>query len=232
MVGVFAPVGPREAETPFAFRAGHSRKVTMAPRTPVTGTGPGKPPRADAVRNRMKVLAAAEAVFAERGTSASTEEIARRAGVGIGTVFRHFPTKESLLEAVLDGLLRRLAGAAEALAAGDDPGAGFFAFFAQVVAEAATKNAVSQALAEAGVDPRTVTREAGRALRGALGRLLAGAQRAGAVRADVGVPEVMTLLAATSRAAEYTGADRDLRSRTVAIVFDGLRPAARTVSGG
>jgi AcrR family transcriptional regulator len=63
--------------------------------------------RADARRNRERLLSAADLVFAERGPGASTEEVARRAGVGIGTVFRHFPTKESLLEAVFVDRLRR-----------------------------------------------------------------------------------------------------------------------------
>jgi AcrR family transcriptional regulator len=197
----------------------------MAPRIPVpaSGSGGGKPLRADALRNRAKVLAAAEAVFAEQGTSASTEEIARTAGVGIGTVFRHFPTKESLLEAVLNGLLQRLAEEADALAAADDPGAAFFTFFTQVVTQATTKNDVSQALEEAGIDAKNTTEQTGQELRKALDTLLGRAQRAGAIRHDIGLAEVMTLLAATSRSAEHTSGDRDVRSKTLEIVFDGLR---------
>src|SRR4051812_18244222 len=64
-----------------------------------------KKPRADALRNRIRVLEAAEAVFAAKGHGASTEEVARQAGVGAGTVFRHFPTKEALLEAIVIGRL-------------------------------------------------------------------------------------------------------------------------------
>ncbi|MCW2916434.1 MAG: hypothetical protein JWN52_4502 [Actinomycetia bacterium] len=195
----------------------------MAPAEPAPGTGGGKPLRADAMRNRAKVLAVAEAVFAERGTSASTEEIARRAGVGIGTVFRHFPTKESLLEAVLNGLLGRLAEEADALTAAEDPGTAFFTFFAQVVAQATTKNAVSEALREAGIDAKNTTQQTGQELRKALSTLLVRAQRAGAVRDDIGLAEVMALLAATSRAAEYTGGDPDVQSKTLEVVFDGLR---------
>ncbi|MCP9976669.1 TetR/AcrR family transcriptional regulator [Actinomadura madurae] len=87
----------------------------------MTSPPSGRPLRADAQRNRAKVLAAAEEVFAVQGTSASTEEVARKAGVGIGTVFRHFPTKESLLEAVLVALLERLAAEAEDLCAARRP---------------------------------------------------------------------------------------------------------------
>lgn len=195
----------------------------MAPRTP-PAVSTDRPPRADALRNRAKVLAAAETVFAEQGTSASTEEVARRAGVGIGTVFRHFPTKESLLEAVLNGLLRRLADDADALAAGDDPGTAFFAFFTQVVTQAVTKNALSAALAESGIDAGDATDRTGQELQQALSTLLDRAQRSGAVRADVGLAEVMALLAGTSQAAGHLGADFDVRIRVLDIVFDGLRP--------
>jgi AcrR family transcriptional regulator len=183
-----------------------------------------RPLRADAARNRARVLAAAEAVFAEEGTSASTEEVARRAGVGIGTVFRHFPTKESLLEAVLVGLLQRLSEEAEALAASDDAGTAFFAFFTQVVTQAVTKNALSAALAESGIDARDATDRTGRELKEALNTLLERAQRSGGVRADVGVAEVMALLAGMSQAAGHLGADFDVRIRLLEIVFDGLRP--------
>ncbi|MFA1544143.1 TetR/AcrR family transcriptional regulator [Actinomadura monticuli] len=186
----------------------------------MTSPASGRPLRADALRNRAKVLAAAEEVFAVQGTSASTEEVARKAGVGIGTVFRHFPTKESLLEAVLVALLERLAGEAEELRSAADPGEAFFGFFSRVVSRAATKQAVTEALAEAGVDARAATGRAGPGLRAALGALLERAQEAGAVRADVGAAEVMALLAGMSYAAGRAGAREDV----LRIAFDGLRP--------
>ncbi|GAA1886670.1 TetR/AcrR family transcriptional regulator [Actinomadura bangladeshensis] len=186
----------------------------------MTSPASGRPPRADAVRNRAKVLAAAEEVFAVQGTSASTEEVARKAGVGIGTVFRHFPTKESLLEAVLVALLDRLAAEAEELRSAADPGAAFFGFFARVVSRAAAKQAVTEALAEAGVDARQATGTAGPGLRAALGVLLERAQEAGAVRRDVGAGQVMALLAGISYAAGRAGAREDV----LRIAFDGLRP--------
>ncbi|MEV3925278.1 TetR/AcrR family transcriptional regulator [Actinomadura coerulea] len=188
----------------------------------MTSPASGRPLRADALRNRAKVLAAAEEVFAVQGTSASTEEVARKAGVGIGTVFRHFPTKESLLEAVLVALLERLAAEARGLRSADDPGAAFFGFFGRVVAQAAAKQAVTEALAEAGVDAREATGRAGPDLKAALGVLLGRAQEAGAVRADVGAGEVMALLAGMSYAAGRAGAREDV----LRIAFDGLRPRA------
>ncbi|WP_067467334.1 TetR/AcrR family transcriptional regulator [Actinomadura macra] len=183
-------------------------------------TSSGRPLRADALRNRARVLAAAEAVFAARGTTASTEEVAREAGVGIGTVFRHFPTKESLLEAVLAGLLERLAEEARALLDSPDPGAAFFGLLARVVGQAATKQAVSEALARAGVDAREAAGPARPELRSALGVLLERAQGAGAVRADVGPAQVLALLAGLSYAAGHAGAGDDV----LKIAFDGLRP--------
>ncbi|WP_067800265.1 TetR/AcrR family transcriptional regulator [Actinomadura formosensis] len=189
----------------------------------MTSPAPGRPPRADALRNRAKVLAAAEEVFAVQGTSASTEEVARKAGVGIGTVFRHFPTKESLLEAVLVALLERLAGEAEELCSAADPGEAFFGFFSRVVAQSAAKQAVTEALAEAGIDARGATGRAGPGLKAALGTLLARAQKAGAVRADVGPAEVMGLLAGMAYAAGRAGAREDV----LRIAFDGLRPRTR-----
>jgi AcrR family transcriptional regulator len=197
---------------------------TREARPPRDG-GVTRPLRADALRNRIRVLEAAETVFDARGITASTEEVARAAGVGIGTVFRHFPTKEALLEAVYVARLEKLAAEADALAAAEEPGEGFFTFFARVVAHAATKNAFSAALLEAGVDVRETTAETGTELRRALAALLGRAQEAGVVRPDVGLAEVMTLLVGASQAAERLGADQGVRDRALAVVFDGLRAA-------
>jgi AcrR family transcriptional regulator len=179
--------------------------------------------RADARRNRARVLEAAEEVFAAKGTSASTGEIARAAGVGVGTVFRHFPTKEALLEAILIGRMQRLADDAEAGADADDPGAAFFAFFERMVEQSATKKAFSDALAVAGVDVQSLVAPVARNLHKAIAVLLARAQKAGAVRSDVRVGEVIALFKGASHAAEYGGPDRALQARTLAVIFDGLR---------
>src|SRR5689334_6744231 len=94
--------------------------------------GAEKPLRADARRNRARVLEAAGAVFAAEGVGAPTEAVAKRAGVGIGTVFRHFPTKEALLAAVLVERMRGLAEHARAAVAEDDAGAALFGFLEHV----------------------------------------------------------------------------------------------------
>ena len=206
--------------------------MTPRPTSPAQPGDPGaaKPLRADARRNQARVLEAAEAVFAAKGTAASTEEIARQAGVGIGTVFRHFPTKEALLEAVFASRLERLANEVDALAAAQDPGAALLSFFASVVDQAATKMALVDALAAAGVDviQHATASPVGQELLGAIGTLLTRAQRAGTVRDDIGVTELIALLVGTSRAVEHARFDPDVRARTLAVVFDGLRPPNAT----
>nr|WP_042187176.1 TetR/AcrR family transcriptional regulator [Kibdelosporangium sp. MJ126-NF4]CEL17870.1 Transcriptional regulator, TetR family [Kibdelosporangium sp. MJ126-NF4]CTQ90907.1 Transcriptional regulator, TetR family [Kibdelosporangium sp. MJ126-NF4] len=175
--------------------------------------------RADAQRNRAKILAAAEEVFVEAGREASTEEVARRAGVAIGTVFRHFPTKDDLLAAIMKELTARLALEAETLAAEGDPATALFTFFTGVVEQSAGRKAVVELL---DVDIR-VDRQL-QSMRAAIGTLVVRAQQAGAVRDDVRVDEVMALLTATSTGALRAGWDSDLRARTLSIVFAGLRP--------
>lgn len=180
--------------------------------------------RADARQNREKVLEAAEAVFAAGGTSASTEEVARRAGVGVGTVFRHFPTKEALLQAILEERLTRLAEEAERLAEEADPGAGLYGLFARMVEQSAAKKTYAQALADAGHDPAAAISKVGERVRDALGRLLAQAQQAHAVRDDLGVTEFVALVVGASQAAEYGRQDGAVKERTLRVFFDGLHP--------
>ncbi|MGP4015561.1 TetR/AcrR family transcriptional regulator [Saccharopolyspora sp. 5N708] len=184
---------------------------------------PDRPLRADARRNRERILDVADAVFGEAGQAASTEEIARRAGVGIGTVFRHFPTKEALLEAVLVGRLTRLRDRAAQRLDARDPGQAFFDFFTLMVRDAPAKIAIAGALADGGVNVRTAAHAAHQELRSAFGQLLARAQAAEAVRRDVDLPEVYALLIGTSRAAAEADLDEQVISRTLRIVFDGLR---------
>lgn len=181
--------------------------------------------RADARRNRARLLEAAEAVFAARGTSASTEEIAQQAGVGIGTLFRHFPTKETLLEAILMDRVARLGDMARSMTTSDDPGAALFDLFTHMVEQAATKRTYIDALADGALDSRITRSQVGQEAVQALGSLLARAQQAGAVRDDIGVTELIALVVGASRAAEHTGWDGAVRARTLQVVFDGLRAA-------
>jgi AcrR family transcriptional regulator len=184
----------------------------------------GRAQRLDARANRGRILDVAEEVFGAGGESASTEEVARRAGVGIATVFRHFPTKAELLQAVLVRRFDRLRERAEALLEAADPGAAFFDLFRRLVADAATKIAIAEALLEAGGDGDGDAARASNGLRQVVGTLLGRAQRAGAIRADVELPEVYALLVGTSRAAAHANLDVEVKERMLAIVFDGLAP--------
>jgi AcrR family transcriptional regulator len=181
---------------------------------------PARPLRADARRNHERLLEVADAVFAERGVAATSDEIARAAGVGIGTVFRHFPTKEALLTAVYQERLRRMAARAAALTTADDPGGAFFDYFRSVVEHTGQKAAIADALAESGIDVRSTS--GGVEFRGAFEVLLRRAQDAGAVRRDIGVPELIAVLVGATRAVELAEAP-PVRARIISIVLDGLR---------
>lgn len=194
--------------------------------------GAAKPLRADAQRNRQRVLEAAEAVFSAKGIAASTEEVARQANVGIGTVFRHFPTKEALLEAVFVAQIARFGEEANALAATHGPQTALFAVLARSAELSATKRAIADALSAAGVDVNPLTSLAGETLVQTLGRLLAHAQQADTVRGDILVGDLIALVVGTARAVEYAGGDPDTRQRLVSVVLDGLRPARHDRSPG
>lgn len=183
-----------------------------------------EPQRVDARANRGRILDFAEKVFGKGGESASTEEVARLAGVGIATVFRHFPTKAALLQAVLVRRFERLRQQAEALGEAPEPGTAFFDFLRHLVADAATKIAIGEALHAAGGDGHGEAVRASGELRRAVGVLLHRAQRAGSVRHDVDLPEVYAVLVAISRAVARDDLDEAAKARALGIVFDGLKP--------
>jgi len=178
--------------------------------------------RADARANRVRILDVAEEIFGQGGESASTEEVARLAGVGIATVFRHFPTKAALLEAVLARRFDRLREQAEALLDAADPGQAFLGFFRYLVADAPAKLGLAQALLDAGGDGDGEAAQASNDLRRAFGALLQRAQQAGVIRDDAELPEVYALLVGVSRAAARQHLNEQVTARMLVIVFDGL----------
>jgi AcrR family transcriptional regulator len=186
-----------------------------------------RPLRADAQRNRARILDAAEVVLADQGLAAPIDDVAREAGVGIGTVYRHFPTKEALFEAVVVNRVQRLVEDAQALADADDPGEAFFGFMTRWAEYGATSKALSDGLADTGVDVKAATSDAKQQLRDAVQHLLSRAQRAGAIRNDVRIDDLWSLLAGVCLAAAHNGYDPTLRARAVAVVCDGLRPSDR-----
>ena len=178
--------------------------------------------RADAVRNRALILEAADAVFGEQGVDAPVDEVARRAGVGVGTLYRHFPTKEKLFEAVIVTHLERLVERARQLVSRPDPGAALFEFLSLMAAEAAAKRDLVDALSGAGIDVKDVASAKKLELEESAGALLRRAQENGEVRADVSLADLIGLVMGTCMAAENNSFDCS-RARMIEVVCAGLR---------
>jgi AcrR family transcriptional regulator len=158
--------------------------------------------------------------FAAEGLGVSVHEIARRAGVGTGTVSRHFPTKQSLYEAVVLSRARWLFEQAGRLQQTADPGPAFFEFFALVVGEGAANRGLADALAGASFDLDAAARNEGADVTAALTSLLARAQRAGAVRADADAADVKALI--TGCLARTPPDDPAALGRMISIAAKGL----------
>ncbi|MFZ1163333.1 TetR/AcrR family transcriptional regulator [Mycobacterium sp.] len=184
---------------------------------------PARPLRADAAHNRARVLETAYETFAAEGLSVPIDEIARRAGVGAGTVYRHFPTKEDLFRAVVESRLRHIITEGRALLDRPGPDEALFSFLRSMVLDwGATDQGLVEALSGLGIDVDSVAPDAEDAFRGLLGELLAAAQRAGTVRADVDVPEIKALLVGCQAMQGYDNARAE---RVTGVVIDGLRPS-------
>jgi AcrR family transcriptional regulator len=190
----------------------------------------GRPLRADARRNRERVLAAAEQVFAESGLKGQVEEVARRAGVGVGTVCRNFPTKQALVEAVLLCMYESLLGTAQAALENPDPGEAFERFFVALPEFQARHRALSEQMANELPTSAQPIRE--QVLR-ALTELVARAQASGAIRADIGPADVSMLFAGVAHATALAGEFQPLlRERYVRIILDGMRPSEASALPG
>lgn len=186
------------------------------PASPATGR------RADARRNRGKVIEAARECFAEDGLDVRMEKIARRAGVGVGTVYRHFPTKEHLLEALADDRFAGLAAAASRGLDDPDPWNGFSEFMrysARVMAE-------DRALSEAMDQRSDICGQAAERVRllDIVGELIERAKARGALREDVVAEDVPSLICGLGRATRETGGRSSMSwERYLAIILAGLR---------
>jgi AcrR family transcriptional regulator len=193
----------------------------VVPRTPVHEEAPVRRPRADAVRNRARIVETAAEVFAVRGSDASLEEIARGAGVGIGTLYRHFPTREALVEAVFHDRLDELQRLAEDLLESEQPWEALTAWLHEQLVQAATCRGLA---AEAMLSMLAHEEEprACEAMRQAGGALLARAQAAGEARADVDIDDLVRMVQAVTLAAEESD-DPTSAERMFRFVLDGIR---------
>ncbi|MEH3128673.1 MAG: helix-turn-helix domain containing protein [Mycolicibacterium neoaurum] len=185
-------------------------------------TSPARALRADAARNRESLLTAAEEVFAERGVEASIADIARRAGVAKGTVFRHFASKEDLVASLVCEHMVTLTDAAARLAKADDAGAALLEFLT-IAADQRRQHDLTYLQAFSANDARVI------AIRddvlAGVEELVARARAAGAIRPDVTGTDVFLLMCAPVHVAEgLPAAPPDLWRRYLAIIFDGLRP--------
>jgi AcrR family transcriptional regulator len=184
---------------------------------------PARPLRADAARNRARVLDVAYETFAAEGLSVPIDEIARRAGVGAGTVYRHFPTKEALFAAVIEDRMQHLVDGGYALLKSEGPGEALFSYLRSIVLQwGATDRGLVDALAGLGIDIPSVAPDAEDAFLAVLADLLRAAQDAGTARQDIGVREVKSILVGCQAMEAYNSA---LADRVTDVVVDGLRAA-------
>ena len=184
---------------------------------------PPRPLRADAARNRARVLEVAYATFAEEGLSVPIDEIARRAGVGAGTVYRHFPTKEALFGAIASDRLQHLVDRAAAFTDTKEPGDAFFAYLDLLVEEGRSDQGLMDALAGIGFDLAASVPDAVQRFMARRADLLTRAQRAGAVRSDIRPADVKALLVGC-QAVQRSSHDPATARRALAVVRDGLAP--------
>jgi AcrR family transcriptional regulator len=178
--------------------------------------------RADAQRNLDRVLVAASEAFAANGPNVSVDEIARRAGVGHGTVFRRFPTKEALIAAVVCERLAELAGHAEALLAEPEAGAAFERFVWSVAELHARDRTLFEGAPLCGELPEVA--EAKARLNALVTELVSRAQREGSLRPDI-QPDDVPVLVGSAILGAAQARDRDAWRRYVAVVLAGLRAA-------
>lgn len=180
--------------------------------------------RADAVRNRRLLMDAATAEFAENGMDVSITRIATRAGVGKGTVFRHFDTKEQLLAEIFSDRLEELVAAGERLADSEDPGGALFEFMTVGTEIQARDRSFCQAAATLSRSEATV-RTSRERLADVADTLVARAHQAGAIRDDITGLDVILLLSAASQSVlSISEAAPGLWRRYLSMIFDGLRP--------
>ncbi|MEO3973623.1 TetR family transcriptional regulator [Streptomyces sp. CAU 1734] len=180
--------------------------------------------RADAVRNRRLLMDAATAEFAENGMDVSITRIAGRAGIGKGTVFRHFDTKEQLLAEIFSDRLEELVTAGLRLAESDDPAGALFEFMTIGTEIQARDRSFCQAAAALSRSEPAVHASRER-LADVAETLVAGARRAGAIRDDITGLDIVLLLSAASQAVLSISEDAPgLWRRYLAMIFDGLRP--------
>jgi AcrR family transcriptional regulator len=184
--------------------------------------------RSDARRNREQLVASARELFASAGVDVSVEEITRHAGLGMGTLYRHFPTKEELIDAVLEDAFAELVHLAEQAADAQDAWTGFSTFLEQALALHATNRGLKDVLATREHGLRRAQAMRAR-LQPLLGRLIERAQVQGTLRSDFTVEDLPLVFWTAGRVIETTGSVApDHWRRYLGLLLDGLRAGAAT----
>jgi AcrR family transcriptional regulator len=184
--------------------------------------------RADAERNRRRVLDAAEALFRERGLDVGVAEIAERAGVGRGTLFRNFPTKEALIAAIVVERMREAVAMARTLLEAPDPGEALFDFLAEIVGRQQLDRVLFEAVEDAWLVNDEI-RAAHAEVVGVVDGLLRRAQATGAVRGDIGPMDVLMLFKGVCETAiAFAHVDSEIIPRHLDLLRAALRPEGAT----
>jgi AcrR family transcriptional regulator len=203
---------------------------SAAPRSEdgAAGAEPSRRPRADWIRNRARIVEAAEEVFGTQGLAVPIDRIAERAEVGVGTLYRHFPTKEALFQAIVMRHFEGLVEEAREAESAADPAQALFDLLRKMVRTAVGKRDLAEALNGAGIDVKVAAGDLKDVLDASLSRLLARGQAAGTLRADVSPQDLMSLVAGACITQTITGGRTGSPERMLEVVLAGLstRPPA------
>jgi AcrR family transcriptional regulator len=198
--------------------------TTATPATPAATATAARPLRRDAERNRLRILQAAAEVFTEQGLRATLDDVADRAGVGVGTVYRRFPDKEALVEALFTDRLDSLVGFAEQALADPDPWTGLAGFLERAATLIAGDRGLRQILMYVTYG-RDRADQARTRMLPVVSAMVERAQAAGQVRADLRPADIPLTLFMLGAAAEYALQVRpEIWRRYLALIFDSLRP--------
>jgi AcrR family transcriptional regulator len=213
---------------------GHSalwlyQDISMTISTVIPPVSSPRPLRADARRNHERLLCAARKTFDEQGAEACLDEIAKRAGVGIGTLYRHFPTRRDMLEAVLHDGIAELCLRADHLLVSADPGDALASWLRAVIAHAAASRGLAAELLRTTSEPGEKPVAKCEEMRAMGARLLARAQAAGEVRADVTANDLFTLVNGIAWASDHCSGDGDYADRMLSLMLDGLKGSPITL---
>ncbi len=186
---------------------------------------PPRKPRADGVRNRDRLLAVAKTAFTRGGAEINLDDVAREAGLGVGTLYRHFPTRDALIEAVYRTEVDTLAAAAARLISTDTPLEALRNWMLLFVDYIATKHLIAPALNAMVGDPSALYAASGDAIKGAIGALVGRAVATGDIRADLDPFDLLRALVGVAHVAASPDWEASAK-RLVDILIAGSRPPA------